>query len=140
MGTHDTVTEVEAHLRRLKNEEYHATGHITGINIHQEGAEDSSIPAGTPMEDIVFRMGVETEDGRRMIIALNVPDSAWDLTNDLVVLLEYLELEPEQLHMLGRTYNDEKEPVSVPVTYDTENNEYTVDFDEMRGELLGDDE
>lgn len=128
------IQQYEAALRSLKGEGYEGKGVIAGVRVKIEGRDEGEEYTldGVNLEDVKVKIGVTTEDGRRMGVLMPSPRGSWDLTNDLVVLLEYLDLEPEELHRLNG------EDYEVPVKFDGGEEDYTVDFDRMRDDILED--
>ncbi|UBF23045.1 hypothetical protein HCTV-16_gp62 [Haloarcula virus HCTV-16] len=129
MNATEFVQEYEAHLRSLKGEGYDREAEIVGVSFDRHGRDEGETidTSDVEPEDLAVSIGVETKDGRRIMTEIPTP-SAWDMTSDLVVVLEYLDLEPEDLHSLG---NHGKK---LPVTFDGE--KYCLDMGRMRDELL----
>lgn len=132
MSGDETTQEFEAKLRVLKGDEYSATGEVVGTTLETDSGEYPVFEDDDSLENVRVGIGVETEDGRRIMTQMTPPDT-WDLTSDLVVILEYLDLKPEQFHELG---GGEQE---LPVTFDADEETYCLDFETMRDELLEDD-
>jgi len=134
--TENTRQKYEAHLRKLKGDEYNRSGEIIGMSFDHPARERGQqlIDDSHDMEDYIVSVGVKTNDGRKIMTEIPTPKT-WDLTGDLVVLLEYLDLEPEDLHTLG---TDDR---TLPVTFDVEEMTYKVDFSHMRDSIIdGNDE
>jgi hypothetical protein len=132
MSGDETTQKFEAKLRVLKGDEYSATGEVVGTTLETESGEYPVFEDDDSLENVRVGIGVETEDGRRIMTQMTPPDT-WDLTSDLVVILEYLGMKPEQFHELG---GGEQE---LPVTFDADDETYCLDFETMRDELLEDD-
>ncbi|AGM11672.1 hypothetical protein HCTV5_63 [Halovirus HCTV-5] len=132
MGADDDTQKFEAKLRVLKGDEYSAMGQIVGTTLETESGEYPIFEDDDSLENVVVGIGVETDDGRRIMTQMSPPET-WDLTNDLVVILEFLDLKPEEFHKLG---GGERE---LPVTFDVDEETYCLDFESMRDALLEDD-
>lgn len=131
-GADEDTQKFEAKLRVLKGEEYEAMGQVVGTTLETESGEYPIFEDDDSLENVRVGIGVETEDGRRIMTQMSPPDT-WDLTSELVVILEYLDLEPEEFHELGS--GDRK----LPVTFDKTDETYRLDFERMRDALLEDD-
>lgn len=132
-GDEDTQ-KLEAKLRVLKGDDYSTMGRVVGTTLETESG-DYPIFENNEYEDVRVGVGVETEDGRRIMTKMSPPDT-WDLTSELVVILEYLDLEPEEFHRLDNAQEEHE----LPVTFDADEEIYHLDFDRMRGALLENDE
>ena len=132
MSGDETTQKFEAKLRVLKGDEYSATGEVVGTTLETESGEYPVFEDDDSLENVRVGIGVETEDGRRIMTQMTPPDT-WDLTSDLVVILEYLGMKPEEFHKLG---DGERE---LPVTFDVDGETYCLDFESMRDALLEDD-
>lgn len=128
-----TESMVERELRKLKGEEYTATSQVVDVAFENTSGERVN-PDEYSFDELIICVGVETENGRRLLTNIKAPES-WDLTEELVVILEYLEMEPEEFHTLRNSAE-----VHLPVKFDFEEEEYRLDFDLMRDAILADDE
>lgn len=133
--SNDFTQQYEAYLRKLKGEEYRRDAEVVGVSFDRPGREEGQpIPNDSlEMDQYVVSIGVKTDDGRQIMTEVPTPQM-WDLTNELVVILEYLDLEPEDLHTVGNGNR------TLPVVFDTEEMTYRLDFSSMRDSLLGEDE
>lgn len=127
----NTSQKYEAHLRKLKGDEYRRDGEIIGVSFDYPTRERGPqvFDDSDDIEDYIVSVGVKTNDGRQIMTEIPTPGT-WDLTSDLVVLLEHLDLEPEDLHTLG---TDDR---TLPVTFDVEEMTYKVDFSRMRDSII----
>ncbi|AGC34429.1 hypothetical protein HVTV-2_gp59 [Haloarcula virus HVTV-2] len=132
MTSDDDVQKFEAKLRVLKKEEYQTMGEVVGTTLETESGEYPIFEEDESLDNVRVGIGVETDDGRRIMTQMSPPEM-WDLTNELVVILEYLDLEPEEFHDLG---SGDRE---LPVTFDVDDETYRLDFERMRDVLLEDE-
>jgi hypothetical protein len=130
------VESIEKKLRAVKGEEFTTQGRIQSVDVYTgdepQHGEKTNVCDEDDFGDIVVRFGVKTPEGRKILLKVKPPTSSWDMTNELVVLLEYLELEPENLHTVGRGEDDD----IVPVSFNFEEEEYEVDFTKMRDSVF----
>jgi len=133
MTKHHNIQKFEKKLRVLKGEGYKTMGRVVGTRLETESGEYPDFEDDESLDNVVIGIGVETDEGRRVMTKFS-PPSVWDLVNELVVILEYLDLEPEQFHELD---NREYE---VPVTFDESSETYHLDFQRMRDVLIENDE
>ena len=129
----DIVQEYEARLRALKGGDYSTEGTVHGFRIRQKDRQDGEQYAieEVDLDKLALAVAVQTNDGRRIMVEMDSPTTGWDMTSDLVVFLEYLDLEPEQL---GRLEGSDE--YTVPVTFNTDAERYEVDFSRMRDDVL----
>jgi len=134
MTADDDIQKLEAKLRVLKGDNYSTMGQVVGTTLEVESGE-YPVFENHDIEDVRVGLGVETDDGRRIMTQIE-PPTTWDLTSELVVILEYLDLEPEEFHTLGNSQAEHE----LPVTFDNDEETYHLDFERMRDALLENDE
>jgi len=132
MTADESTQKFEAKLRVLKGDDYSATGQIVGTTLETESGEYPIFEEDETLDNVRVGIGVETEDGRRIMTQMT-PPTTWDLTSELVVILEFLDLEPEEFHDLG---GGDRE---LPVTFDSDAETYHLDFERMRDAILEND-
>lgn len=124
----------EAKLRVLKGDDYKVLGEVAGVSVETDPKHELEINEHD-LEDVRVAIAVDVDDGRRVMEKID-PPTGWDLTNQLVVILEYLDLEPEELHLL----NDGSREFLLPVTFDFTGEEYHLDYERMKDALIEDNE
>lgn len=129
--SNDFTQQYEAYLRKLKGEEYRRDAEIVGVSFDRPGRDEGKAIQrdDLDMEEYVVSIGVKTDDGRQIMTEIPTPEM-WDLTNKLVVVLEYLDLEPEELHTVGNGSR------TLPVVFDTEEMTYRLNFSSMRDSII----
>lgn len=133
----DELLRYEEKLRRVKGEEYTEEARIHGIRVErpdQEPNEEYSEMLDLPLDEVEFRIALKTDSERRIMCVMEPPTSGWDLANDFVALLEYLELEPEELHTI------DMESYTLPVFYNVGSEQYEVDFSAIRDTLFAEND
>jgi hypothetical protein len=118
-------------LRKLKDDEYNVQAEIIGVTFESNAGEPFIFTEDTELTDVCLNIGVETEHNQRIMTRLEPPTS-WDLSSNFVVVFAYLGIEPEEVELLGSASR------TLPVTFDHDTNEYSLDFDKMRDTVFRD--